>query len=76
MVTDNLSESLEMLRDDSLHIFLEGLKELDSSFCNLMVDGSDFTLRLEIRGNAGKLLHCRSYNDTIRRPAEAGDNRK
>ncbi len=67
---------IKLLSDESLGVFIEGMKEFDQAFCDLMASGTDFTLRLEVRGNTHKLLHCRTYQESIRRPREAGGNRK
>ena len=39
--------------------FLRNMQKFDSLFCDRMNDGREFTLRLEIKGKQGKLLHCR-----------------
>lgn len=57
--------------DESLAMFLGVLKDFDSDFCRVMNEGRDFTLKLEVHGNAGKLLHCRVNNDNFSRPANA-----
>ena len=62
--------------DESLGLFLEAMREFDQQFCDLLTAGNDFTIRLEVHGNAGRLLHARTYRDHIRRPAAAGANRK
>lgn len=68
--------SLDILSDESLDVFLNGMRKFDASFCGLMASGNDFTLRLEVHGNRGKLLHCRCYQDDIERPRESGGNEK
>ena len=52
----------------SLHLFIRKMREFDHSFVDQMMKGSDFTLRLEVRGNKGELLHVRCYMDDIERP--------
>jgi len=54
--------------DESLAIFLRGMKKFDSYFCELMAASVDFTLRMEIHGNRGKMIHCRVQNDGFERP--------
>jgi len=44
------------------------MSKFDRHFCDLMAAGVDFTLRLEIHGNCGAMLHCRVYNDGFERP--------
>lgn len=54
--------------EESLQLFLKKVQEFDQAFCDLMAKGCDFTLRLEVRGNQGVLLHSRVYRDDIERP--------
>lgn len=53
--------------DKSLKVFLGKMKAFDTAFCDFMAKGTDFTLRLELRGNKGVLLHTRLYSDDIER---------
>jgi len=55
--------------DESLSIFLRNMAKFDAYFCEAMTAGIDFTLRFEIRGNQGKMLHCRVHNEGFERPA-------
>ena len=60
----------ELIRDDySLALFLEALKQFDQDFCDMMTKGKDFTLRLEVRGNCGEVIHGRVSRDYFDRPA-------
>lgn len=62
----------DILNDDtSLTEFLSALADFDRSFCNSMASGADFTLKLEIHGCSGAMLHARVSSDTFRRPAGA-----
>jgi len=54
--------------DESLSVFLRCLKEFDQNFCDLMFSGADFTLRLEVRGDKGKLIHSRVSKDHFDKP--------
>ncbi len=54
--------------DKSLAIFLLNMKKFDQCFCNMMAAGVDFTLRFEVRGNKGELIHCRVQEDGFDRP--------
>ena len=61
----------EVLQDDeSLAIFLRNMAKFDRQFCELMSTGADFTIRLEVHGNTGKLVHCRVHSDGFDRPAD------
>ncbi len=53
---------------DSLATFLKKMGEFDKKFCDLMASQEDFNIRLEIRGNAGKIIHCRLAMDSTDRP--------
>ena len=65
------------LKDDkALAIFLRAMSQFDRYFCELMNDNKDFTLRLEVRGVQGKLIHCRVTNDGFERPAGVKAPRK
>lgn len=60
----------EILKDDrSLAKFLKAMAKFDRRFCEEMNDRTDFTLRMEVRGNQGELLHCRVVDDGFDRPA-------
>ncbi len=54
--------------EKSLAIFLRAMKKFDSFFCDAMMSKEDFTLRMEIHGNAGELLHARVTTDGFERP--------
>lgn len=61
--------------NESLGIFLRGMKKFDVYFCELMAGGHDFTLKMEIHGNKGKMIHCRVQNDGFERPKWADSNK-
>jgi len=54
--------------DESLGTFLKALSRFDREFCNLMAEGTDFTIKLEIHGNNGELIHARVNSDGFERP--------
>ena len=54
--------------DESLKVFLASMADFDAAFCKAMNDNVDYTLKLEIHGAAGKLIHCRVCNDNFSRP--------
>ena len=45
------------------------MMKFDKDFCDLMAAGVDFTLRFEMHGNGGELLHARVYKDSFDRPS-------
>lgn len=51
-----------------LSLFLKKMARFNEYFCGLMFDRIDFNIRLEVRGNNGKLLHCRLMIDDTERP--------
>lgn len=67
---------IEALKNDneSLLLFIKKMAQFDKMFCDMMAGGADFTIRLEIRGNKGEVLHIRAYTDDIERPSSAGKN--
>lgn len=64
----------EVIKDDtSLKLFLAKLREFDQHFVNEMVKGSDYTIKLEVRGCKGKVIHVRTNVDAIDRPQNMKD---
>lgn len=69
------NQFIEKLEDkESIEIVIAKIKEFDQYFTDEIVAGSDFTLRLEVRGNKHRLLHVRVYRDSTDRPKIAGKN--
>ena len=62
--------------NESLAHFLNTMGDFDREFCDSMASGADFTLKLEIHGNSGKLIHARVTSDKFRRPGENRENRR
>ena len=56
---------------ESLDIFIRGMAKLERRFCEAMMADEDYTLKLEMHGNAGKLIHCRVLVDGFERPRNA-----
>ena len=54
----------------AISTYLRGMYKFDKYFCELMMDGTDFTLRMEVRGNKGELIHCRVNNDGFEQPSK------
>lgn len=72
-MTDRVGSYRDILKDDkSLAIFLRNMAKFDRHFCEMMATGVDFTIRLEVQGEKGKLSHCRVYSDGFDRPEIAG----
>lgn len=69
----------DVIQDDaSLAKFLRKMAEFDRLFCDMMACGDDYTIKLELHGNAGELIHTRVSLDSFSRPAgvEARVDRK
>ena len=67
----------KIIRDnESLLLFMKQLSKFDRCFNDMMVAGADFTLRLEVHGDKGEVLHCRCDTDEIERPNGSGKKRK
>jgi len=54
--------------NEHLTMFIAALRKFNKHFTEAMAEGSDFTLKLEIRGNNRKLHHCRANIDEFERP--------
>lgn len=60
------SEPKDVIKgDDALNLFVRNLAKFDRQFCKSMFEGLDFTLRLEVRGVGGDLVHVRVYTDEV-----------
>lgn len=55
--------------DESLAGFLAAMSDFDRAFVDSMASGADFTIKLEVHGQGGKMLHARSSSDNFRRPS-------
>ncbi len=60
------SEVLET--DEELAVFLRAMARFDREFCSFMGEGADFTLQIEIRAEAGKMVHSRVHSNVLDRP--------
>jgi hypothetical protein len=54
--------------NESLAVFLRQIEKFNQAFCDAMANGMDYTLKLEVHGNKGCLIHCRVSNDAFDRP--------
>ncbi len=62
------SEAFQGKDSKSLALLLRSMQKLERKFCDSMMAGTDFTLRIELKGNGGVLSHARVYGDEIDRP--------
>ncbi len=60
---------------ESLGQFLRSFEDFNRQFCDLMTSGVDFTLKIEVRGDKGELLHCRVDSNQFRRPEGVDSDR-
>lgn len=60
-----------MESDEHLAVFLRAMQQFDAYFCDLMMGKKDFTLKMEVRADGGKVIHCRVYNNIFDRPKDA-----
>ncbi len=68
MPKDEFDHFRKILGDEEgLALLLRGLKEFDEDFQSAIRRGDQFTIKLEVHGNRGKLIHCRSSNDALSR---------
>lgn len=62
--------------DESLTKFLAAIEKFNREFCECIIEGLDFTLRIEVHGDKGKMNHARVYCESFRRPrAGAGPSK-
>ena len=59
-----------VLGSEDLQTFMESMSLFDKYFSELMGRGVDFTLKMEVRGNKGNLIHCRVHPDAWIRPGK------
>ena len=53
---------------ESLALFVESMREFDRQFCDHIIAGDDFTIKLEVHGCAGQMIHSRVNSDGFKRP--------
>ena len=67
-MTEDRTNGFNINDDESLKLVLKKMAEFDKKFCELILKRTDFTLRLEVRGNAGEIVHVRLNADDVARP--------
>ena len=59
----------EILADDeSLAVFLKNMKKFDEIFCESMATKHEYSIKLEIHGNSGRMIHCKVSYTSCDRP--------
>ena len=58
----------KLLPDESLEQFLAAMREFNQAFVDALATGVDFTIKLEVRGNCGEMLHAKTDGQSWRRP--------
>lgn len=54
--------------DDSLSLLLACMKEFEEAFCRNMFRSKEFSLKLDVHGAKGRIIHCRVVDDYTARP--------
>ncbi len=68
-MSNQLKSYRDVLTDDeSLAGFLAAMSDFDRAFTDCMVSGADFTIKLEVHGANGRMIHARVSSDSFRRP--------
>jgi len=49
--------------DEDLVHFMRNMQKFDRLFCDALARGDEFTLRFEVKGDKGILVHCRVGTD-------------
>jgi len=58
----------ELLKDDEdLVRFIRNMEKFNQLFCDMVIEKKEFTLRLEVKGKKGRLVHCRVGTDEFDR---------
>ena len=68
-----LAASLEQYKqafpdDATAACYFAIMSKFEAEVCTALVKGTDFTFKVEARGDKGVLLHCRLTGDTFSRP--------
>ena len=58
----------KLLPDESLEQFLAAMREFNQAFVDALVSGVDFTIKVEVRGNCGQMIHAKIDDQSWRRP--------
>lgn len=58
----------KVLRNESLDEFLAAMREFNQAFVDALVSKVDFTIKLEVRGNCGEMIHAKIDDQSWRRP--------
>lgn len=61
----------EYLGNESLEVFTRQMQSFNQKFIDAMAGQVDFTLKLEVHGNKGCLIHARVQDDAFDRPSGA-----
>jgi hypothetical protein len=54
--------------EESLKEFTSAMSDFNQAFCDAMVAGVDFSIKLEVHGNVHELLHAKVDSVRFRRP--------
>jgi hypothetical protein len=54
--------------EKSLNEFVSSMRDFNQAFCDAIASRVDFTIKLEVRGNQGVMLHAKVDTLRFRRP--------
>lgn len=67
----------EVLKDqDTVVAYTKAMQEFNQKFCDAMASCVDFTIKLEVHGNVGELIHVKVDSNSWRRPRSAERKRQ
>ena len=64
---DNIRDHLEVEDKAALANLMKSLRTFESESLRCLQDGTEFTVKLELRGAKGKIDHTRTVTDEIRK---------
>ena len=53
--------------DQALALFMRNMRKFDAKFCDAMTGKQAFNIRLEVKGDKGRISHCRVSDDVTER---------
>ena len=61
----------KVLPNESLEEFLATMRDFDRAFVDALASGVDFSIKMEVRGDCGEMLHAAVLGHSFRRPKGA-----
>jgi hypothetical protein len=63
-------ELAEKAGDEAFKMLMQAHQQLHEGILEALGKGQDFTFKIEVRGNKGKIIHVRKYSDEISKPGQ------